>query len=354
MTASFTGPKTRKTIFAPRIQELFDKYRGQSIFRLEPDTIGIAGAELMDAVMRARQANADERPTFKPVLGRHVTRTDSATFMQAVTADVRAALKKPVEADSADLAGTWPLTAHLYLRDLIFGRERLRFRVLVDRRLELTPKLTWGAVAAGAAMLRRPGLGAPLSNLADLALTAETFSDRRYAMLLYRRVGAPVCFLVAALVTSAIWLGAPFDDDTPNRHIIHEALRLLPPSWNILRVASPEFTAVDGRIQANDDVLILPLLSHRDPTFWEYPDEFLPQRWNDLDPDNTPGYMPFGHANERCWGRHMVMPLAERLLDIVRRDGLTVHPRQTVSRVELDGLLEIYGVRVVRTQYQEL
>jgi hypothetical protein len=44
----------------------------------------------------------------------------------------------------------------------------------------------------------------------------------------------------------------------------------------------------------------------------------------------------------------MVMPLAERLLDIVRRDGLVVSPDQTVGRVELNGLLEVSGVRITR------
>lgn len=105
---------------------------------------------------------------------------------------------------------------------------------------------------------------------------------------------------------------------------------------------------MDDRIGVRDDVLMFPLLSHRDPRLWEDPDAFRPERWTGLDPDEQPGYLPFGHANERCWGRHMVMPLAERLLDIVRRDGLVVNPEQTVGKVELDGLLEVAGVRMVR------
>ncbi|WP_433260784.1 cytochrome P450 [Actinosynnema sp. CS-041913] len=344
-----TGRKARETVFAPRIDELLRTHRGHSLFRLEPDTVGVAGPDLMDAVLRARPANAEERPTFKPVLGRRVTRAESAALMQAVAADVRAALKKPPAADAAArLTGRWPLAAHNYLRDLVFGRERLRFRVLVDRRLELTPKLTWAAVAAGAAALGRPGPGAALSYLAALVAEADDFTERRFALYLYRRVAAPVCFTVAALVTSALWLGAPFDDTTPNRHILDEALRLLPPSWNILRVASPEFSRVDATIRADDDLLLLPLLSHRDPALWDDPDEFAPERWHDLDPDHTPGYLPFGHVNERCWGRHMVLPLAEHLLDVVRRDGLAVDPDQTTGRVALDGLLEVSSVRVVR------
>ncbi len=339
------GGITRPVEFAPRIDELLSRYRGASLFRLEPDTIGVAGAELMDGVLRGRPANAEERPTFKPVQGRLVSRTDAATFMQAVGSDVRTALQRPVD-ETVDLTGRWPQVPHAYLRDLVFGHERLRFRILVDRRLELTPKITWSAVASGAALLGRPGQSVPLSKLAALVLDSRTYDDRRYAMYLYRRVAAPVCFTVSALVTNALWLGSPFSDDTPNRNIILEALRLLPPSWNILRVASPEFAGVDERIGPRDDVLLLPLLSHRDPALWDDPEEFLPERWDELDGDNHPGYLPFGHANERCWGRHMVLPLAERLLDIVRRDGLIVSPEQSRAKVELDGLLEVSELRV--------
>lgn len=346
MSVPAASRKSRGVVFAPRIDALFRRYLGQDAFRLEADTVGVAGAELMDSLLRGRPANAEERPTFKPVLGRHVTRAESARVMQAVGADVRAALRAPL--GEPDLTGSWPHVPHNYLRDLVFGRERLRFRVLVDRRLELTPKLTWSAVTAGAAMFGRPGPEVALSTLARTVLEADTFVERRFAMYLYRRVAGPVCFTVAALVTNAVFLGAPFDDDLPNEYILHEALRLLPPSWNILRVRSPEFTEIDSRIGPEDDVLLLPLLSHRDPALWEEPDAFLPRRWAELDAETHPGYLPFGHSNERCWGRHMVLPLASRILDLVRRDGLTIAPAQTEGHVHLDGLLEVADVRLVR------
>ncbi|MEU6237094.1 cytochrome P450 [Kitasatospora sp. NPDC047058] len=346
MAMSRTGRNARVTVFAPRIDALLREHRGADLFRLEEDTVGVAGVDLMDRLLRSRPANAEERPTFKPVQGRQVTRTDASALMQAVSADVRAALRKPL--GRPDLTGKWPHVAHVYLRDLVFGRESFRFRILVDRRLELTPKLTWMAVAAGTAMLGKPGAGIPLSQLAARALNAENYQDRRFAMYLYRRVAAPVCSTVSALATNALWLGAPFDEGVSNRDILLEALRLLPPSWNLLRMASPEYPAVDGRIGRADDILMFPLLSHRDPRLWDDPEAFRPERWKDLDPDDQPGYLPFGHADERCWGRHMVMPLAERLLDLVRRDGLVVSPEQTVGRVELDGLLEVAGVRMVR------
>ncbi|WP_431952021.1 cytochrome P450 [Actinacidiphila sp. bgisy167] len=341
-----TAPGGRVTVFTPRIDALLREHRGTGLFRLDSDTVGVSDPELIDALLRCRPANKFERPTFKPLQGRTITRPESSAVMRAVSKDVKKALADPARLD-ADLTGIWPHVPHNHLRDIVFGDDPYRLKVMVDRRLELTPKLTWTVIAAGAALPSFRRSGKAPTHLGAMLSEARTYQERRHAMGLYRRAAAPVCFTVAALVTGALWLGAPFDDDVPNRHIIHETLRLLPVSWNLLRMASPEFHAVDGRIGPGDDVLMLPLLTHRDPELWEAPDEFRPERWDSLDPDNHPGYLPFGHANERCWGRHMVIPLAERLLDIARRGNLTVDPDQRSAHVPLHGLLGVTGVRVV-------
>ncbi|MFF4748293.1 cytochrome P450 [Streptomyces sp. NPDC002514] len=346
MTTS-TPPRVRTTVFSPRLAALIDDHVGQDVFRLEPDTIGIAGHEVADRILAARRATETERPTFKPLHGRSISRTEASTVTRTIGNDVRDALKGPLPED-VDLSGPWPLTGHLFLRDLILGRDPYRLRMLMSRTLELTPKLTWSVIALGAALPGWPRPDDGLTGLANRAARATGYQERRYAMGVYRRAAAPVCFTVSTLVANALWLGAPFDDDTPNRNLIHESLRLLPPSWNILRNASPEYPAVDGRIGEKDDVLLLPLLSHRDPALWDDPDGFRPERWNELDPDTAPGYLPFGHSSERCWGRHMVMPLAELLLDLVRGSGLVVDPDQRVGKVPLLGLLGVEEVRLTK------
>jgi hypothetical protein len=347
MDMPVTGRRARTTVFAPRLQALLRDHRGQDVFRLEPNTIGVAGHTLADRILNARPATEFERPTFKPLHGRSIPRPDALKSMQAIGRDVRAALKKPIPED-ADLSGPWPHVGHVYLRDLILGSDPYRLRFLMDRILELTPKLTWAVIGAGALFPLK--LRSEASAIAASVANAGNYHDRRYAMGLYRRTAAPVCFTISTLVANALWLGAPFDDDMPNRNILYEALRLLPPSWNILRNASPEYAALDARIGKNDDVLILPLVSHRDPALWDDPDDFLPERWNSLDPDNHPGYLPFGHKSERCWGQHMVMPLAEMFLDMLRRQGLAVSPQQTTAHVPLAGLLGVAEVTITSTR----
>lgn len=338
-----TARHVRPTVFAPRLQALLRDHAGDDLFRLDANTVGVAGPELIDRILKARPATEFERPTFKPLLGRSIARADALKSMQAIGRDVRAALKRPVP-DDVDLRGPWPHVGHVYLRDLILGDDPRRLRFLMDRILELTPKLTWAVIATGALLPLRPGTQA--SAIAAATAAAPGYHERRYAMGMYRRTAAPVCFTISTLVANAIWLGAPFDDAIPNRHILYETLRLLPPSWNILRNASPEYTAIDARIGPADDVLILPLVSHRAPALWNDPDEFLPERWNHLNPDDQPGYLPFGHKSERCWGQHMVLPLAEMFLDLLRWQRATVSPRQMTAHVPLAGLLGVAEVQV--------
>ncbi|MFJ3880493.1 cytochrome P450 [Streptomyces sp. NPDC090077] len=337
----------RTTQFAPRLAALLREHTGQDAFRLEPDTMGVAGHELADRILAARRATETERPTFKPLHGRSIERNEAAAVMRVIGKDVRDALERPL-VRSVDLAGSWPLTGHLFLRDLILGDDPWRLRILMSRNLELTPKLTWSVIATGAAIPRRGKSGRGGSGISRLFAEAGDYRDRRHAMGIYRRAAAPVCFTVSTLVANALWLGSPFDEDASGRDVLHEAARLLPPSWNILRLASPEYPAVDARIGELDDVLVLPLLSHRDPALWEEPEAFRPGRWARLDPDTAPGYLPFGHSSERCWGRHMVMPLAELLLDLIRGAGLEVDPAQRRAKVPLVGLLGVEDVRVVR------
>ena len=337
--------QARTTVFAPRLHDLLRDHRGKDLFRIDDDTVGVACPDLIHRILAARYATEFERPTFKPLHGRSIQRADATKWMQSVGRDVRAALKKPLP-ESTDLSGEWPGIGHNYLRDLLLRNDPHRLRVLMSRVLELTPKLTWAVIAVGA--LRGFDLREDASVVAGLPAGATSYNDRRYAMGLYRRTVAPVCFTISTLVANALWLGSPFDDNVPNSHILYEAMRLLPPSWNILRNASPEYPDIDARIGPKDDILILPLLSQRDPALWDAPDQYRPERWNDIDPDEHPAYLPFGHRSERCWGRHMVMPLAEMLLDILRDEGMAVSPAQTSVDVPLAGLLGVSQVKVTR------
>lgn len=96
MLASSADGFARATVFAPRLQALLGEHVGKEVFRLDADTVGVAGAELTHRLLDARAATEAERPTFKPLHGRSIPRTDASKLMQALGRDVREALKRPV------------------------------------------------------------------------------------------------------------------------------------------------------------------------------------------------------------------------------------------------------------------
>ena len=182
---AISGLRSRTTRFSPRIETLLREHREDGVFRLDHDTVGVSDAGLMDEIMRARPATEHERPTFKPLQGRSIPRNEAAAIMRAVGHDVRVALKKPL--GEPDLSGEWPQVGHNYLRDLVFPGDPYRLKVLVDRTLELTPKLTWAVIAAGAALPRRSG--GDVSTLAGHFAEAPSYQERPPSKLWHHAIG---------------------------------------------------------------------------------------------------------------------------------------------------------------------
>jgi cytochrome P450 len=104
--------------------------------------------------------------------------------------------------------------------------------------------------------------------------------------------------------------------------VLHEALRLCPPAAVIGRTAMRD-VAVDGyRVPAGTTVVYGIYAVHRDPTLWENPLAFDPDRFS---PHNCAGrdrwqYLPFGGGPRSCIGDHFAMLEATlALTTIIRR-----------------------------------
>lgn len=83
---------------------------------------------------------------------------------------------------------------------------------------------------------------------------------------------------------------------------IKETLRLYPSVWIIARRSLGK-DVIDGKeIPAKAHIFISNFLAHRDPKFWENPEEFDPERFI-KNPDN-PSYLPFGLGARMCIGNH--------------------------------------------------
>jgi cytochrome P450 len=92
------------------------------------------------------------------------------------------------------------------------------------------------------------------------------------------------------------------------RQLIDETLRLYPPVWLFSRKAinEDELPVESGTVTvpAGADMFLCPYLLHRDPKYWDRPDECLPERFADdqIKERNKDVYYPFSLGSRRCIG----------------------------------------------------
>lgn len=93
-----------------------------------------------------------------------------------------------------------------------------------------------------------------------------------------------------------------------HRSVIQEALRLKPPIPAIARKSLKEDVFSGYKIEAGTAVTILPYVTHRDPRYWQNPEEFMPERFmerKDRKDDFT--YFPFARGARACIGEELAM-----------------------------------------------
>jgi cytochrome P450 len=89
-------------------------------------------------------------------------------------------------------------------------------------------------------------------------------------------------------------------------NVIHETMRLYPPGWVVDRVSLEDDQVEDYFVPKHTIWLIYIRGIHRNPAYWENPDEFIPDRWNDPN-KNIEAYMPFGSGPRMCIGEHFAI-----------------------------------------------
>ncbi|GMW01129.1 MAG: cytochrome P450 [Candidatus Hydrogenedentota bacterium] len=88
------------------------------------------------------------------------------------------------------------------------------------------------------------------------------------------------------------------------RDVFSEALRMYPPVYLVGRQAMRTTTVGPYRIPKWSIILISQFFMHRDPRFWDRPNEFEPSRWTDTMRERLPkfAYFPFGGGQRFCLG----------------------------------------------------
>jgi cytochrome P450 len=102
---------------------------------------------------------------------------------------------------------------------------------------------------------------------------------------------------------------APSMEDLPRLPyldaMIREVLRLYPAAYIIQRTSIEPFDLGGYHFPSNTTVLMSQWVMHRDPRYFDDPEEFRPERWLNGLADRLPAhaYFPFGGGPRRCIGQ---------------------------------------------------
>ncbi|WP_081841674.1 cytochrome P450 [Alicyclobacillus macrosporangiidus] len=113
---------------------------------------------------------------------------------------------------------------------------------------------------------------------------------------------------------------APTLDDLPHLPyvtcVVRESMRLLPAAWTLGYEAVEDVTIGPWRFRRGDTLLMSQYLMHRHPKYFEEPDAFLPERWeNDFIKTLPPFvYFPFGGGPRVCIGNQFALLEAQLLV----------------------------------------
>jgi cytochrome P450 len=105
--------------------------------------------------------------------------------------------------------------------------------------------------------------------------------------------------------------------------VLHEALRLCPPGSGTMRSPTRDIVVDGHRVEAGTIALVSFYALHRDPTLWEDPLRFDPDRFL---PERSKGrsrwqYLPFGGGPRSCVGDHFAMLEATLALATIIRSA---------------------------------
>jgi cytochrome P450 len=146
---------------------------------------------------------------------------------------------------------------------------------------------------------------------------------------------------------------APAMEDLPRLpyldRVLTESLRLYPPAWGMARMAVEDAEIGGYRIPKGAGISLAQWVVHRDPRWFENPEEFRPERWENDFAKKIPrfAYFPFGGGPRQCIGNNFAqMEAALILATIAQRFRLRLVPGHAVVPMPTITLRPKHGIRV--------
>lgn len=131
--------------------------------------------------------------------------------------------------------------------------------------------------------------------------------------------------------------------------VVMEAMRLYPPAWGMSRVSLHDCVLGGYNVKAGTTVFVGQYVMHRDSRFFENPDVFDPERWENNLQKRLPtfAYFPFGGGSRICIGKSFAMMEATLLLATIARSwSLTLQPDHPVVLQPSLTLRPKYGLKM--------
>ena len=131
--------------------------------------------------------------------------------------------------------------------------------------------------------------------------------------------------------------------------VIRESMRLYPPAWGIAREALDDCEIGGYHVPKGTQLFLTQWLVHRDRRWFDDPEVFSPERWDNELIKRLPrcAYFPFGDGPRVCIGNHFAMMEAVLILaTIARRYRLIIEPGQTLELLPSITLRPKHGLRM--------
>lgn len=132
--------------------------------------------------------------------------------------------------------------------------------------------------------------------------------------------------------------------------IAREAMRLYPPAYGVGREAIEECEIGGYHVPRKTQVFMFQWTTQRDPRFFDEPDRFIPERWNDDFIERLPkyAYFPFGGGPRFCIGSSFaLMEIALVLATIGQQFRLALLSDHPVSLLPAMSLRPKDGIKVI-------
>jgi cytochrome P450 len=149
----------------------------------------------------------------------------------------------------------------------------------------------------------------------------------------------------------------PCAEDLPRlrytSRILKETLRLYPPAWAVGREALLDCSLGGCDVPAGTQLIMSQWVLHRDPRYYDCPEEFRPERWSDDFVKRLPkyAYFPYGGGARVCIGNAFAeMEMVLLLAMIAQRFRFGLAPGQRVTPLATFALAPKNGIKLVLSE----